>query len=227
MTRKQKLVLVHRELSQCRACSNMVGPVVHGPPVVSPVLLLGQAPGAREGDFGRPFAWTAGKTLFRWFEEAVGIDEETFRARIYMAAVARCFPGKAKSGGDRVPDADEVARCGSFLSREVTILRPKLVLAVGSLAIAQVLGEKKALVDVVGRQTRVVWYGVNTDVICLPHPSGASTWPRMEPGKVLLRNAMQLVATHPAMRAVARGSRVAIDAGERHVRNVSPRTRAV
>ena len=77
----------------------MIGPVVHGPPIVSRVLLIGQAPGPREGSFGRPFAWTAGKTLFRWFEEATGMNEETFRERIYMAAVVRCFPGKTAAGG--------------------------------------------------------------------------------------------------------------------------------
>src|ERR1019366_2814913 len=94
--KRRALTLLQAELAACRACPNMVGPVVHGPPVVSRVLLIGQAPGPREGSFGRPFAWTAGKTMFKWFEESLGVDEATFRARVYMAAVARCFPGKAK-----------------------------------------------------------------------------------------------------------------------------------
>ncbi|RYG64711.1 uracil-DNA glycosylase, partial [bacterium] len=83
-----ELGLLHARLASCRACPNMVGPVVHGPPVASRIYLLGQAPGPREGFYGRPFAFTAGRTLFRWFHEALGIDEETFRARVYMAAVA-------------------------------------------------------------------------------------------------------------------------------------------
>src|SRR5580704_4830490 len=128
------LRVLHGELGAYRACPRMIGPVVHGPAVASRVLLVGQAPGPREGSFGRPFAWTAGRTMFRWFEESLGIDEESFRARVYMAAVARCFPGKAKGGGDRKPDAGEIDRCKTFLEREVAILEPDLVLPVGTLA---------------------------------------------------------------------------------------------
>src|ERR1043165_4894202 len=101
----------------------MIGPVVHGPPVLSKVFLVGQAPGPHEGKFGKPFAWTAGRTLFRWFEESMGIPEEKFRERIYMAAVARCFPGKANGGGDRKPDPKEIEACRTFLVREVDILQ--------------------------------------------------------------------------------------------------------
>src|SRR5262245_9468497 len=116
---RERLRVVHAELSACTICPNMIGPVVHGPPVVSPVMLIGQAPGPRVWSSGRPFAWTAGKTMFGWFADALGADEETFRARVYIAAVARCFPGKAKGGGDRKPDRDEIAACGTFLAREV------------------------------------------------------------------------------------------------------------
>ncbi|MEO5969899.1 MAG: uracil-DNA glycosylase family protein [Bdellovibrionia bacterium] len=49
-------------------CPKMVGPPVHGAVIATPIFLIGQAPGPREGKLGRPFAYTAGKTLFRWFE---------------------------------------------------------------------------------------------------------------------------------------------------------------
>lgn len=188
---------LHAELRACRACPNMVGPVVHGPPVRSRVLLVGQAPGPREGQFGRPFAWTAGKTLFRWFERALGADEARVRERVYFAAVARCFPGKAKGGGDRKPDLDEIASCRGFLEREVTILRPRLVLPVGTLAIEQVLGRKAPLAEVVGHVQRVRYHGLEMDCLCLPHPSGASTWHRTEPGISLLARALDALAAHP------------------------------
>lgn len=183
----------------------MVGPVVHGPPIPSRIFLVGQAPGPREGSFGRPFAWTAGRTLFRWFQDAMGVDEETFRKSVYMAAVARCFPGKAKGGGDRKPDPVEIERCRGFLEREVQILRPGLVIPVGTLAIAQVTGEVGPLVDVVGRQLRARYHGVEVDVIALPHPSGASTWHRMEPGRSLLEKALRLIARHPDVKATFEG----------------------
>ena len=206
MTPVHRLQLLHAELDGCRACPDMIGPVVHGPAMVSPVLLVGQAPGPREGQFGRPFAWTAGKTLFRWFEEAMGVNEERFRAGVYMAAVARCFPGKASGGGDRRPAPVEIERCQTYLIRETAILRPELILPVGTLAIEQVIGHKGPLVEVIGKALRTTYHGVAADVICLPHPSGASTWHRVSPGKELLRQALSLIASHPAMKRAVEGA---------------------
>lgn len=202
--RLQLLRKVHADLEACSACPKMIGPVVHGPPVLGSIMLVGQAPGPREGSFGRPFAWTAGRTLFRWFEQAIHVTEDEFRERVYMAAVARCFPGKAKGGGDRKPDAGEIEQCKTFLAREVQVLRPELVLAVGSLAIGEVLGPlawRKKLDALVGGVVRTTWHGHETDVIALPHPSGASPWHKLEPGKTLLSLALAEMARHPATRA--------------------------
>src|SRR6201986_5017603 len=106
----------------------MCAPPVSGGAGVSKILLVGQAPGDKEPVLGRPFAWTAGKTLFGWFHNAAGIDEATFRSSIYMAAVCRFFPGKKPTGGDRVPSPDEIRNCASWLKREIEILRPELVI---------------------------------------------------------------------------------------------------
>jgi uracil-DNA glycosylase len=201
---RRALRVLHKELDACSACPKMVGPVVHGPAVASRVILIGQAPGPREGTFGRPFAWTAGRTMFGWFENSMGVDEETFRGRVYIAAVARCFPGKASGGGDRKPAADEVARCEQWLVREAAILEPELVIAVGTLAIERVLGEKAPLAQVVGTLRRARWHGRFVDVVALPHPSGASPWHKIEPGKRLLRQALRTLASHPSMNSVHR-----------------------
>lgn len=182
----------------------MIGPVVHGPAVSSRVMLVGQAPGPREGSFGRPFAWTAGKTMFGWFESTLGVDESTFRARVYIAAVARCFPGKAAGGGDRKPDSAEIASCERWLEREVAILRPDLVIAVGTLAIEQILAEKPKLAQVVGTLRTAVWHGRRLDVVALPHPSGASPWHKIDPGRGLLQRALELLGRHPAMGRIIR-----------------------
>lgn len=187
----------------------MIGPVVTGTPVVSPVMLIGQAPGDKEGPAGKPFAWTAGKTMFQWFA-SIGLTEEQFRARVYMAAVCRCFPGKAEKGGDRVPSPEEIERCSRHMAAEVTILRPKLVIPVGKLAIAQLVGPDEAkdlqLKDIVGVTRRITLAGHALDMIPLPHPSGASTWHRTEPGKTLLVKGLALIAQHPAWQSLA-GSR--------------------
>src|SRR5438093_643385 len=99
--RTEKQVRLERHVARlrnCRRCPLMHPPPVSGGAVVSRVLLVGQAPGVREPVAGKPFAWTAGRTLFRWFEEAAGLTEEAVRKKIYFAAVCRCFPGKAPGG---------------------------------------------------------------------------------------------------------------------------------
>ena len=189
------LEAVHRDIQAFQPRG--FGPPVHGAAVPARILLVGQAPGPHEARFGRPFAWTAGKTLFRWLERATGADEETVRARIYIAAVVRCFPGKTKGGGDRVPSPEECARWRGFLEREVEILAPRLVIPVGRLAIQEVLGHTEPIAAVVGRALRTQFHGVNVDVLPLPHPSGASTWFKVEPGRTLLEDALALLARHP------------------------------
>jgi uracil-DNA glycosylase len=172
-------------------------------------MLIGQAPGQHEGRLGRPFAWTAGKTMFSWFA-GIGLAEEDFRSRVYMAAVCRCFPGKNPKGGDRVPSRTEIESCSRWMTSELDLLRPELVLPVGKLAIAQVWPEKLDKLDqVVGERRRVELPGGHaTDVIALPHPSGASTWHRTEPGVSLLRRALGLIECHPAWRSLLEPARV-------------------
>jgi len=174
-------------------------PVVSGRPVESRVILVGQAPGDKEPKLGRPFAWTAGKTLFGWFRDAAGLSEENFRAAIYMAAVCRCFPGKKTAGGDRVPSPQEVLNCSVWLKRELKILRPALIIPVGKLAIEQFLPSQN-LDQIIGRQFKVTREGHHFDVIPLPHPSGASPWHRKEPGKTLLKRALLCIVEHPAFK---------------------------
>jgi uracil-DNA glycosylase len=186
---------VHRDIAAFRPRG--FGPPVHGAAVDTRIFLLGQAPGPHEARLGRPFAWTAGRTLFRWLEEATGAGEATVRERVYIAAVVRCFPGKTGGGGDRVPSADECAMWRRFVEREVRILRPRLVIPVGRLAIQEVLGHTEPIAAVVGKTLRIHFHGVDADVIPLPHPSGASTWFKTEPGRTLLRRALRLLARHP------------------------------
>jgi uracil-DNA glycosylase len=194
--------VVERHLAALRACARcprMHRPVVVGRAVASRIVLVGQAPGDKEPKLGRPFAWTAGKTLFKWFAEAPGWTEDEVRDRVYFAAVCRCFPGKRPEGGDRVPAPEEIANCSAWLEREFALLRPALVLPVGKLAITQFLGERP-LVATIGRSFPIDYRGFAVDCIPLPHPSGASPWHRMEPGRTLLRQALGLVAAHAAVK---------------------------
>jgi uracil-DNA glycosylase len=184
-------------LTACTACPNVFGRPVAGAVADARVMLVGQAPGPREVDARRPFAYTAGKRLFAWMS-GLGVDEETFRERVQISAVIRCFPGKdAKSGGDRVPDVDEISRCGAHLDREIAILKPRLVIAVGTLASQQLIGIAQ-LKDGVGRIHRAKRAGRTFDVIVLPHPSGRSTWLNKVENLALLNESLRLIAEHAA-----------------------------
>jgi uracil-DNA glycosylase len=188
-------------LRQCRRCPRVFPPPISGGAIVSEVMIIGQAPGVREPVLKRPFAHTAGKTLFRWFEEWCGLSEAIVRSRIYFAAVIRCFPGKASGGTDRVPSPPEIANCSSWMNDEFDILRPKLVIPVGRLAIAQFIVFDK-LDSVIGRKFIIDRESFSFDLIPLPHPSGASPWHKISPGRELLAKALRRIALHHTIRSL-------------------------
>jgi len=167
------------EVRGCRRCPR----VEPAPVIASPdrrfgrprMILVGQAPGPREVGAQRAFAFTAGTRLFSWFAR-FGVSEDDFRARVFVAAVIRCFPGRAPQGGDRVPAPPEVANCSPYLEREIELIRPATVIAVGQLAIARFLPQPAPLETRVGQVFPCERAGVRFDLVPLPHPSGRSTW---------------------------------------------------
>jgi uracil-DNA glycosylase len=138
-------------------------------------MLVGQAPGQVEKTDQRPFAGRAGKTLFKWLAQA-GLGEDSAREQIYIAAITRCYPGPSPSGrGDRVPSLSEQKLCSRWLDAELDLIRPKIIIPVGRLAIDRFLG-KVPLERVIGKEHLIEMRGFETSVIPLPHPSGASSW---------------------------------------------------
>jgi uracil-DNA glycosylase len=199
---KQQLLDRHVvRLLRCRLCPRMQSTPVSGGAVVSQVMLIGQAPGPREPTLKRPFAHTAGQTLFKWFERFCDLNEAEVRSKVYFAAVCRCFPGKSSGGTDRVPAPDEVANCSPWMNDEIKILKPLLIVPVGRLAISQFIVCTK-LEEVIGKKFRAERAAHSFDLIPLPHPSGASPWHKISPGKQLLGKAMRRISRHPAIRAL-------------------------
>jgi len=217
MVRSNRQEMLDRHVARllrCRRCPRMKSTPVSGGAIVSDVMVIGQAPGPREPVLQRPFAHTAGKTLFRWFEEFCGMDEAAVRSKIYFAAVCRCFPGKNSGGTDRVPSPDEVRNCSAWMDDEFEILQPRLVIPVGRLAIMQFIDCVK-LEAVIGRRFRVERAARCFDAIPLPHPSGASPWHKIAPGQELLRRALRLIARHPAVAARTARTEVIAESGHR------------
>lgn len=145
------------------------------------ILLVGQAPGRVERQVTRPFAGRAGSQLMRWLERGGFAGEEDARRRIYMTSMTTCFPGSNRDGsGDRRPGAREVALCAPWLDSVLALLRPRLILPVGSLALSRFLPRVR-LDDAVGR----LFDAEGADPgesrtpplhLPLPHPSGQSRW---------------------------------------------------
>lgn len=193
-----------RALASCRRCalSADVSPIVSLARRTR-VMVVGQAPGKVEAGGGRAFAGRAGKTLFRWFER-VGLDEGTARDRIYIAAMTRCFPGPSPSGrGDRVPSTAERANCSTWLEDELRLLRPRLLLPVGRLAIERFL-PRQPLDELIGREHEIEHAGGLAVAIPLPHPSGASSWIHQGNHQLLLTRALELIGERLAELGVVR-----------------------
>jgi uracil-DNA glycosylase len=166
------LVSLQRDVSRCRACSDAGYPLeslpVRTPGAQQPAYLFGQAPGAVEGEERLPWRGRAGRTLRRWLE----LGEDEFYATFYCASVTRCYPGRAPSGrGDRTPTPREQELCSFWRGWELELLRPRLIVTVGGLALRQLLG-LAALTPCVGERFELD----GTPVVPLPHPSGASGW---------------------------------------------------
>ena len=181
------------EMRACRACLvagyDIVPGAIFSGPAPAPLRLIGQAPGITEAQVKRPFNASSGTRLFQWLARA-GLDEDEFRRRYYMTAVTKCYPGKHPRGkGDRKPSAAEQKLCRPFLERELALVRPRVILAVGGLAIETVLGRKVRLDEAVGARFSVD----GRLVLPLPHPSGASLWLNRPENQARLERALAIL----------------------------------
>lgn len=189
----QEWAALQTEMRACRKCLEagyeiVTGAVFSGP-APAPLMLIGQAPGVTEAEVKRPFNASSGRRLFQWLEQA-GLEETSFRAGYYMTAVTKCYPGKHPTGkGDRKPSRAEQRLCRPFLERELALVRPRVLLPVGGLAIETVLGRKMRLAEAVGHSFEVDgrW------VLPLPHPSGASLWPNRPENQARLNRALDIL----------------------------------
>lgn len=152
-------------------------------------MIVGQAPGAQTEAKRFHFAGPGGVLLGRWLV-AAGYDRDHWRDQCYITSLTRCFPGKAPNGkGDRRPSPAELALCRPFLEAELRLVQPRMVLAIGGMAIEHFLG-RAALDQVVGTVVEVD----GRRVLPLPHPSGVSRWLNDAAHQRLVEQALALLA---------------------------------
>ena len=137
----EALAAIGDEVSRCRLCRLCRGrtTTVPGEGVANPVVMvIGEGPGAAEDRSGRPFVGPAGQYLDRWLA-AIELDR---RRHCFIANVVKCRPP-----GNRDPGSDEVAACMPYLARQIDVLRPRALLAVGRVAANHLLGVTRTLAE--------------------------------------------------------------------------------
>ena len=152
-------------------------------------FLVGQAPGPVEKASRRPFMGRAGRELAHWMERAGFRSEDEFRRLTYIAALIRCFPGRNAAGsGDRPPPRRAISNCAPWLDAELALLRPRVLIPVGQLAIARFLGPGPL-------EARVgTAFGADPVVVPLPHPSGQNRWLNDAANRERLESALSLLS---------------------------------
>ena len=145
---------LHAELAACRRCLEEGYWIAPGPVFSrgagAGLMLIGQAPGPTEAVVKRPFNAGSGKRLFKWLAEA-GWDEAEFRATAYMTAITKCYPGRSDTGkGDRVATPFEQALCRPWLEQELRLVKPRLLILVGGLAIKLLYPPSVRLDEIIG-----------------------------------------------------------------------------
>lgn len=121
-------------------------------------LLVGEAPGAEEDRIGEPFVGQAGKLLDNMLA-AIGLKRGD---DVYIANVVKCRPP-----GNRNPAPEEVAACSPYLLRQVALIRPKLIVAMGRFAVQTLLGTDASIASLRGR----LFHYAGVPLIVTYHPA--------------------------------------------------------
>ena len=192
--RSEALILLQQRILNCRLCQEqgyipLAHPLVSGSPSAR-VMIIGQAPGHRSVAKGRSFSGPGGSILQKWLEQA-GFPPGYLHQHAYLSSLTRCDPGRNPKGdGDRRPSPAELALCRPYLDAELRLLRPQVVLLVGSMAIETFCGKV--------RLDRIIGTYREHDTMLflpLPHPSGVSRWLLAPEHQALLHQALQLLST--------------------------------
>jgi len=107
----------------------------------SGLMFVGEGPGQTEDETGRPFVGKAGELLTKMIE-AIGLQ----RGDVYIANAVKCRPPQ-----NRKPLPDELAACWPFLERQIDLVKPKVLVALGATAAETLLQARRSLADLRGR----------------------------------------------------------------------------
>ncbi|WFO76167.1 uracil-DNA glycosylase [Desulfurococcaceae archaeon MEX13E-LK6-19] len=178
------------EIRQCRKCplhKTRKNPVPGEGSIETKVMFVGEAPGAREDEEGRPFVGAAGKLLTELLE-SIGVKRE----QVYITNVIKCRPP-----GNRDPTEEEIAACLPYLIRQIKLLQPRVIIALGRHA-AKTLFKLagltwKNMTAMHGRVHEGVIEGIKVKIVATYHPAAALYYPKLRP---VLENDFRDVIKH-------------------------------
>jgi DNA polymerase len=163
------LKMVREEIGECVRCRLHKGRknIVFGVGNVnSDIMFVGEGPGADEDEQGEPFVGRAGQLLNNMIS-AMGLK----RSDVYIANVVKCRPP-----GNRTPEKDESDVCGPFLQRQIEIIRPKVIVALGAVAAKYLLAINDSMANLRGR-----WYDYKGSKLAVTyHPAYLLRDPRQK-----------------------------------------------
>ena len=155
-----KMNKVRNRIIKCRNCdlyTDRINAVPGEGSVDAKVILIGEAPGKKEDEMGRPFVGRAGKTLDGILEEL-----DVVRDQFFITNIVKCRPPK-----NRVPKKSEVEACRDHLIRQIDIIKPELIVALGQSSIKTLTGLKENLRDIHGQKLNFMDY----QVLATYHPA--------------------------------------------------------
>jgi uracil-DNA glycosylase family 4 len=163
---------VIKDCQACKLCATRTQTVFGVGSETSPLMVVGEGPGADEDAQGEPFVGRAGKLLDEMLK-AIGRSRRQGVAEqaVFIANVVKCRPP-----GNRDPEADEVEACRPYLDRQIELVKPKLIVALGRIAAQRLLATDEPLSRLRGPLHR---YGpTQTPVLVTYHPAYLLRSPR-------------------------------------------------
>src|SRR5881396_1192015 len=136
--RSAELATVHSEIIACTKCElhmSRKNAVPGEGPIDAKIMFVGEGPGQNEDEQGRPFVGAAGKLLTELLE-SIGIK----RSDVFITNVVKCRPPS-----NRAPRKGEIETCNPYLMSQIRLVKPRIVCALGTPAIATLLGENTRL----------------------------------------------------------------------------------
>jgi len=186
------------QIKTCRRCARLGFPIGEAPlvrykdaPLIcpAPVMVVGQAPSRTDNELGLTYQGPAAKRLISWLEKA-GIRRGEIGSAVYMTALTKCFPGRLPGKStDRPPSQAELTACAPWLEKELELVKPRLIIPMGKMAIDRLLKPSLPLDKRIG--LKFEWNGAV--VIPLPHSSGAGVWLNSAENQMLLAKAIELI----------------------------------